>query len=247
MSCADGLLADPRDEVLDDLEVDVGLEQREADLAHGGIDVGLADPAAAGQVAERLRRRSLRVSNTVRSGLQSVVDRPVAARRSREPGGARVLTHRGGRSVAQGPRERRRDDGPAVTAPAAAMLRPRAQPLRVPALAGTTPSSASGRPRRISIFGSLITRMALPLVAILTLGAGADRGRHPARHRPRRRRCVVGLVAGAWVDRLRRRPGAHLGGPRAGRAARLDPGRRSCSASLELLAAHRRGRRWPRS
>ena len=51
---ADGLLADARDEVLDDLEVDVRLEQREADLAHGGIDVGLADPAAAGQVAERL-------------------------------------------------------------------------------------------------------------------------------------------------------------------------------------------------
>ena len=46
---ADGALADARDEVLDDLEVDVGLEQREADLAHGGIDVGLADPAAAGQ------------------------------------------------------------------------------------------------------------------------------------------------------------------------------------------------------
>ena len=51
---ADRPLADARDEVLDDLEVDVGLEQREPDLAHGGIDVGLADPAAAGQVAERL-------------------------------------------------------------------------------------------------------------------------------------------------------------------------------------------------
>ena len=51
---ADGPLADARDEVLDDLEVDVGLEQRQPDLAHGGIDVGLADPAAAGQVAERL-------------------------------------------------------------------------------------------------------------------------------------------------------------------------------------------------
>ena len=51
---ADGLLADARDEVLDDLEVDVGLEQGQADLAHGGVDVGFADPAAAGQVAERL-------------------------------------------------------------------------------------------------------------------------------------------------------------------------------------------------
>ena len=50
---ADRLLTDARDEVLDDLEVDVGLEQREAHLAHRGIDVGLADPAAAGQAAER--------------------------------------------------------------------------------------------------------------------------------------------------------------------------------------------------
>ena len=57
----------------------------------------------------------------------------------------------------------------------------------------------------ISIFGSLVTRIALPLVAILTLGAGpvevallrgVDLGAV----------LVVGLVAGAWVDRLRRRP-----------------------------------------
>ena len=57
----------------------------------------------------------------------------------------------------------------------------------------------------ISIFGSLITRIALPLAAILVLGAGAlevallrslDLGAT----------LVVGLVAGAWVDRLRRRP-----------------------------------------
>jgi len=51
---ADGTLADPRDEVLDDLEVDVRLEQCQPDLAHGGIDVGFADPAAAGQASERL-------------------------------------------------------------------------------------------------------------------------------------------------------------------------------------------------
>ncbi len=57
----------------------------------------------------------------------------------------------------------------------------------------------------ISIFGSLITRIALPLLAILTLGAGpievavlrgVDLGAT----------LLVGLVAGAWVDRLRRRP-----------------------------------------
>ena len=43
-----------RHEVLDHLEVDVRLEQRQADLAHGGIDVGLTDPAPAGQAVECL-------------------------------------------------------------------------------------------------------------------------------------------------------------------------------------------------
>ena len=57
----------------------------------------------------------------------------------------------------------------------------------------------------ISIFGSLITRIALPLVAILVLDAGAVevallRGLELGAT------LVFGLVAGAWVDRLRRRP-----------------------------------------
>ena len=57
----------------------------------------------------------------------------------------------------------------------------------------------------ISIFGSLITRMALPLVAILVLGSGALevallRGLELGAA------LLFGLVAGAWVDRLRRRP-----------------------------------------
>jgi MFS family permease len=57
----------------------------------------------------------------------------------------------------------------------------------------------------ISRLGSVVTRTALPLVALLALGAG-----------PREMAylvisgsagvLVVGLVAGAWVDRLRRRP-----------------------------------------
>src|SRR4029079_7095669 len=45
---ADGLLAAPRDDVFHDLEVDVGVEEGQSDLARGGIDVGLADAAAAG-------------------------------------------------------------------------------------------------------------------------------------------------------------------------------------------------------
>ncbi len=57
----------------------------------------------------------------------------------------------------------------------------------------------------ISIFGTLISRMALPLVAILTLDAGPIevavlRGAELGSL------MLVGLVAGAWVDRLRRRP-----------------------------------------
>ena len=51
---AHGTLADAGDEVLDDLVVDVRFEQCESDLAHGGIDVGLADPAATGQSGEGL-------------------------------------------------------------------------------------------------------------------------------------------------------------------------------------------------
>jgi hypothetical protein len=57
----------------------------------------------------------------------------------------------------------------------------------------------------ISIFGSLITRIALPLLAILTLGAGALEVAI-LRSIDVAVLLVVGLVAGAWVDRLRRRP-----------------------------------------
>lgn len=57
----------------------------------------------------------------------------------------------------------------------------------------------------VSVFGSLITRLALPFVAILTLSAGPLeiallRGLDLTAT------LVVGFVAGAWVDRLRRRP-----------------------------------------
>ena len=51
---ADGPLADPRDEVLDDLEVDVRLEQREADLAHRRVDVRLGHATTTGQPGEGL-------------------------------------------------------------------------------------------------------------------------------------------------------------------------------------------------
>jgi len=57
----------------------------------------------------------------------------------------------------------------------------------------------------ISIFGSLITRIALPLVAILTLGAGPIEVAI-LRSIDLVAALIVGFVAGAWVDRLRRRP-----------------------------------------
>ena len=49
---ADRLLADPLGEVSDHVERDVGLEQRAAHLAHRGVDIGLAQRAAAGQPIE---------------------------------------------------------------------------------------------------------------------------------------------------------------------------------------------------
>jgi MFS family permease len=59
--------------------------------------------------------------------------------------------------------------------------------------------------RSVSIFGSYITRMALPFVAILVLGAGAIEVA-VLRSIDLAVVLVFGLFAGAWVDRLRRRP-----------------------------------------
>ena len=57
----------------------------------------------------------------------------------------------------------------------------------------------------VSVFGSLVTRIALPLVAILVLGAGSVE-MSILRSLDLIAALVFGLVAGAWVDRLRRRP-----------------------------------------
>lgn len=57
----------------------------------------------------------------------------------------------------------------------------------------------------ISIFGSLITRTALPFAAILVLRAGPLEI-SAMRSAELIAALIVGLVAGAWVDRLRRRP-----------------------------------------
>ena len=57
----------------------------------------------------------------------------------------------------------------------------------------------------ISIFGSLVTRIALPFVAIILLDADAV-GVALVRSMELIAGLAFGLVAGAWVDRLRRRP-----------------------------------------
>ena len=57
----------------------------------------------------------------------------------------------------------------------------------------------------VSIFGSLVTRIALPLAAILVLGSGAVEIA-VLRSLDLVATLIFGLVAGAWVDRLRRRP-----------------------------------------
>jgi len=65
----------------------------------------------------------------------------------------------------------------------------------------------------ISYFGSFITRTALPFAAILVLGAG-PLDISALRSLELVGGLLVGLVAGAWVDRLRRRPimiGADIG------------------------------------
>jgi MFS family permease len=57
----------------------------------------------------------------------------------------------------------------------------------------------------VSLFGSLITRLALPYVAILVLAVG-PLGVAGLRATEIVAGLLFGLVAGAWVDRLRRRP-----------------------------------------
>lgn len=57
----------------------------------------------------------------------------------------------------------------------------------------------------ISIFGSLVTRIALPFVAILVLHVGPIE-MAALRSVDLVAAMLVGFVAGAWVDRLRRRP-----------------------------------------
>jgi len=84
----------------------------------------------------------------------------------------------------------------------------------VPPVHGEAPSPGLRRNRAfmlvwsaatISVFGSFVTRIALPFVAILVLGAGPVQ-MAVLRSLELVAALLVGFVAGAWVDRLRRRP-----------------------------------------
>jgi MFS family permease len=89
---------------------------------------------------------------------------------------------------------------------------PPADPL--PPLEDVRPSAGLRRNRAfmlvwsaatISVFGSFVTRIALPFVAILTLSAGPVEVA-VLRSLELVAALLVGFVVGAWVDRLRRRP-----------------------------------------
>ena len=129
------------------------------------------------------------------------IDRAIA--RGAGPGGARVLTHRGVRSVAQGrlgPSSRTIGAGRRAYArsPCARASPP---PLwRNPAFVRVWSAAT------ISIFGSLITRHRTAPRRDHRARRGRARGRDPARAVELGAALVFGLVAGAWVDRLRRRP-----------------------------------------
>jgi MFS family permease len=84
----------------------------------------------------------------------------------------------------------------------------------VPPVHDATPSAALRHNRAfvrlwgattVSVFGSYITRIALPFVAILVLGAGPF-DVAILRSLELVAALLVGFAAGAWVDRLRRRP-----------------------------------------
>ena len=78
-----GPLAHARDEVADDAEVDVGLEQRDAHLAQGGIEVGLGDASAAAEPGEGGLES---FAEGVKHGRGSVTVPPATGARARCPG-----------------------------------------------------------------------------------------------------------------------------------------------------------------
>jgi len=89
--------------------------------------------------------------------------------------------------------------------PSAAMSEPSTAPAAGTSLWRDRAFLAVWSASTVSIFGSLITRTALPFAAILVLDAGPIEI-SAIRSAELIAEILVGLVAGVWVDRLRRRP-----------------------------------------
>ena len=77
----------------------------------------------------------------------------------------------------------------------------------------------------ISVFGSSITQLALPLIAATVLKRRAPFEFGLLTTIEFLPFILLSLPAGVWVDRLRRRPILIVGGPGPGDRDRLDPGR----------------------
>ena len=108
--------------------------------------------------------------------------------------------------------------------------------------AGKLGVHAPGSAATVSVFGSFVTRIALPFVAIEVLRAGPIEVA-VLRSLELAAALLVGFVAGAWVDRLRRRPvmiGPTSGARCCSARSRWQPsagGRRSPRSLLDVLLA----------
>jgi len=84
----DRLLANTRDEILDHAKLDVRLEQREPDLAHGDVDVGLGHVPTSGEGGERAAQAIAELiehegSGPLSHGPGKIGDGSASARRAR--------------------------------------------------------------------------------------------------------------------------------------------------------------------
>ena len=224
-------LAHPRDEVLDDLEVDVRLEQRQADLAHRRVDVRLGHAATTGQPGEGLAEAVAEAVEHAGAGTLVTDGEDQAARRT--PGGwcagsgdtEACGVYAMPRAGAPGRRSRAVYPPPVTLDP---LLDP-VPPTHVEApLTRAAPQPRVRAPvERGDRLGVRVVRDPdrAPVRGDRDPAGGPHRDRRAARRWTSSRRCSSGSSPGAWVDRLRRRPvmiWADLG---RARPAGIHPGR----------------------
>src|SRR5262249_11319061 len=94
------VLFNTRDEIFGDLEIDVSIEQREANLPQRGVDVGLADFSVAAKILENLLQLIAQLRKQIISSVSpSVRSRPARSiLRSRRSSGFRLSYRRTSRS-----------------------------------------------------------------------------------------------------------------------------------------------------